>query len=391
MHVTKHSISSHPAQIPPVILDRGALVNNAKDNLQALQVRLSSLSTRVSVLDPTVDPRWSRFLAAHPRASVFHSPAWLEVIRATYGYQPLVFTTAGAGEELSNGAVFSIVRSWLVGPRLVSLPFSDHVDPLVDSQEDLCALLDAFEKGQQAGLWKSVELRPPCTSSTESHWGDFHEGQRFALHQVDLTPDLDTVFSRFHKDSIQRRIRKAEREGVKYLEGRSEKLLADFFRLMVLTRKRLSVPPPPLSWFRNVIEHLGEDATIRVARYQGHPVAAVLSLLYKQTAVYKYGCTDDRYHKLGAMPFLFWKMIQDAKHYGAQSLDLGRSDLYNQGLITFKEKFGATRSDLVYRKYPGSRGPAAENWKLRTAKRVFHLLPHSLLTRAGEIIYPHIG
>ena len=46
---------------------------------------------------------------------------WLESLRLTYGYDPLVFTLSPAGRELENGIVFCRVRSWLTGRKLVSV------------------------------------------------------------------------------------------------------------------------------------------------------------------------------------------------------------------------------------------------------------------------------
>ena len=48
------------------------------------------MTTGVSVLDPLADARWDDLLERHPRASVFHSRGWLEALKRTYGYEPIV-------------------------------------------------------------------------------------------------------------------------------------------------------------------------------------------------------------------------------------------------------------------------------------------------------------
>src|ERR1700719_16804 len=87
-------------------------------------------------LDPTQDLRWAELVRRHPKASAFHAVAWLQALRRTYGYEPVVFTTSPPTGELKNGLVFCCINSWLTGRRLVSLPFSDHCEPLCDSAED---------------------------------------------------------------------------------------------------------------------------------------------------------------------------------------------------------------------------------------------------------------
>jgi hypothetical protein len=343
-------------------------------------------------LDPISDSRWEEFLQRDPRASVFHSPGWLQALACTYGYKPVVFTTTPPDRPLENGAVFSIVRSWLIHPRLVSLPFSDHVDPLMDEAKDLLELLDNLRSGQQAGKWKKIEFRPPATGRQHLDWGTFHDGQSFVLHHIDLCVGLDRVYSRFHHDSIQRKIRKAERCGVEEDVGRSERHVQIFFALHTMTRRRKSLPPPPYSWFRNILDCLGEKVKIRLALKEGRPIAAILTLRFKETAVYKYGCTDNRYHNLGAMPFLLWRAMEEEHQTGARKFDLGRSEIHNSGLIGFKEKFGAERTQMIHKIFPNMHSSALEqDWRMVWAKKLFRLLPEKALVYAGSCIYPHIG
>src|SRR5438067_1875924 len=86
-------------------------------------------------IDPVSDPRWSEFLQTNRGASVFHTAGWMDALRRTYGYEPVAYTTSPPCTMLDNGWVFCRVRSWLTGRRLVSLPFSDHCDPLVQESE----------------------------------------------------------------------------------------------------------------------------------------------------------------------------------------------------------------------------------------------------------------
>src|SRR5882762_9825597 len=163
-------------------------------------------------INPIADSRWGEFLHRHPRASIFHTPEWLEALQRTYGYDPVVFTTSLPGEQLQDGVVFCRVKSWLVRPRLVALPFSDHSEPLVSNQENLLKLLTFLAEGKAQGKWTSVELRPSYALNTFANWSNFQDGQRFVLHSLDLQPSLASLFRGLNKDSTQRKIRKAIRE-----------------------------------------------------------------------------------------------------------------------------------------------------------------------------------
>src|SRR5579864_4482975 len=110
--------------------------------------------------EPLSDFRWPHFLQRHPRSSVFHTLEWLEALRRTYGYEPIAVTTSSPRADLTNAMVFCRVDSWLTGRRLVSLPFSDHCDALVDTTTDMAQIVSALERQLRYERLRYVEIRP---------------------------------------------------------------------------------------------------------------------------------------------------------------------------------------------------------------------------------------
>jgi len=352
--------------------------------------------TRVSqCIEPLQDARWEPFLAKHPRASVFHASPWLEALRRTYGFQPIAFTTSGAGQDLENAIVFCRVESWLTGRRLVSLPFSDHCEPLVDRVEDQDVLTAALEREFEEQRWSYLEIRP--IGSFKMVTPLTRTAVPYAFHQLDLTRDLDAIFRRFHKNSTQRKIRRAEREGLIYREGSNPELLDDFFRLFTLTRKRQGLAPQSKQWFRNLMDCFGDALKVRVALQHGRAIAAMITIRHKDTLTYKYGCCDVRFNNLGPMHLLFWNAIQEAKAAGLRCLDFGRSNADQEGLITFKNRWGATQSLLTYSRYGAEEKSThifdlySSQWKSRVAKYTLKHLSPFVLPMIGQILYKHIG
>lgn len=358
-------------------------------------VLLTEDSRLLSEFDPLSDPRWREFLERHPRSSVFHSTEWLEALRRTYGYESVAFTTSAPGEKLQNAVVFCRVDSWLTGRRLVSLPFSDHCDVLVDSPADLNAMVASVENDVRQQKLQFAEIRVTQTLDT-STLGSCST-RTHCLHQVDLKPDLDTLFNNCHKDSTQRKIRRAEREGLIYEEGRSEPMLDIFYRLLLLTRRRHVLPPQPKKWFQNLIDSFGKALKIRVAFQGTLPIAAIVTLRYKDTLVYKYGCSDALFHPLGGMHLLFWKSIEEAKRDGVCTFDLGRTESEHLGLMTFKDHWHAERKTitqvrlLTSEQSKGAFRSDGSNWKGRAARIVFPYLPDCILKSAGNLAYKHVG
>ncbi len=346
------------------------------------------------VEDPIGDPRWSELLDRHPAASIFHSPGWLRALRQTYGYEPFVVTTS-PGPVLNNGLVACRVKGW-TSHRLVSLPFSDHCDPLVDGTDDLSEMLALLCAHARTSGCQSVELRPRHAGrpfEIAAGAGGLERGAEYHQHQLDLRGSVAEIFGRMHHSSTQRAVRRAEREGLTYETGTSDRLLASFYRLLRMTRRRHGLPPQPFAWFRNLVSCLGERVAVHAAvNKDGEAIATILTLSARKTIYYKYGGSDAAHHRLGGMPFLFWRVIQDARAGGFVEMDLGRSDLDQPGLVAFKDHLGGTRWTLTYY---GSRArshhAARRDWMSRAARGVCAHLPDAALDLTGRLIYKRLG
>jgi CelD/BcsL family acetyltransferase involved in cellulose biosynthesis len=344
----------------------------------------------LNLIDPLDDPRWDDLVARHPSASAFHRRGWLEALKQTYGYKPFALTSAAPGEALTNGIVACRISSWLTGTRLVSLPFADHCEPLSGNSFDRQLLADGLVEECARQHCKYLEFRPLPSSANPGN--EFQSGESFYFHELDLSPTIEQLFKGLHKDSIQRKIRRAEKEQLTYEVGRTNEFIDTVYNLLLITRRRHHLPPQPKTWFRNLARNMGEALHIRVARKNGAPVATLLTLRHRGNVIYKYGCSDGAFHQLGGMPFLFWKLIEESKASGAERIDFGRSEMENEGLVAFKDKFGTTKKTLTYFRHPQGKKRNASSWgDSGFARRVFSVLPDGVLSAAGKILYRHIG
>src|SRR5262249_6586359 len=127
-------------------------------DVQAPNMEAENLA--VFEFNPLQDPRWNALVETHPKASIFHTSGWLRALRQTYGYEPVAFTTSDPSEPLRNALVFAWIRSWMTGTRIVSIPFSDHCEPLFESDGSLPAVLHHLNSNSDRRGWKHAELRP---------------------------------------------------------------------------------------------------------------------------------------------------------------------------------------------------------------------------------------
>jgi lipid II:glycine glycyltransferase (peptidoglycan interpeptide bridge formation enzyme) len=341
-------------------------------------------------IDPLSDRRWDAFVESHPNSSVFHTSGWLEALRRTYGYEPVVYTASPPHGELTNGLLFCRLSSWLTGKRLVSIPFSDHCDLLLENGDSGDVVFEHLCRERAIHQWKYVEIRPRgCFPGIQPR---MNTSRTYCFHVVDLTRTPNEIFSDFHMSCTQRKIRRAERLKLVYRDGRSSEFLSALYSLVMITRKRQGIFPQPFCWFQNLAECFGPAMQVRLALAGGTPVAGVVTLRFRNTLVYKYSASDPAFSNLGGTQWLIWKAIKEAKTLGLKELDLGRTDWDNLGLITFKDRLGGKRYSLSYWQYP-----KAAAWP-----RIFEVLqqpvgwmvghtPLPILVAGSRLLYRHVG
>ena len=144
------------------------------------------------------------------------------------------------------------MESWLTGRRLVSLPFSDYCQPLVDDTHDLNLLMKALDPERHRGGWRYVELRP-C-EEIETPEPVYHVSSTYFRHEINLNPSHGVVQKFSQEFDSTQNTGEAEREKLDYREGTSGADLDAFYRLLVLTRRRHSVHPQPEVSFRNLLD-----------------------------------------------------------------------------------------------------------------------------------------
>lgn len=344
----------------------------------------------IHILNPLLDNRWEELVARHPNASAFHQRGWLQSLARTYGYEPFVLTSTPPGEPLDNGLVLFLVSSWITGTRLVSVPFADHCEPLFNEPGESQEFINWLRVECDSRQRQYVELRP--LSGVQGTLDGLQPNRSYWFHELDIRPGLEQLFHGLHKNSFRRKIQRAERERLSYEEGSSERLMGEFYRLLLTTRRRHQLLPQPRSWFRNLLECMGDKLQIRLTRKNGVAIAAMLTLQHRSSVIYKYGCSDERFHSLGGMPLLFWRLIEASKASGAEKIDFGRSDLNNEGLIVFKDRLGTRRKLLTYCRYTRIEGRGMATLRdSQTVRQFFSFLPDAVSAVAGRVLYRHMG
>ena len=173
---------------------------------------------KVIRINPIRDGRWQAFAECHSDATVFHTKAWLEALHRTYEYEPVTYAIQDAGRVVS-GIPFCAVRSFITGRRLVSLPFSDHCQPLLACPGDLDQLLMTAQSDALTDRFKYVEIRPLQVKGIELS-NTLATRDSVVVHKVDISRSEEELLRSFHLN-IRRNIAKTDRGQLRYEIGRA--------------------------------------------------------------------------------------------------------------------------------------------------------------------------
>jgi CelD/BcsL family acetyltransferase involved in cellulose biosynthesis len=328
------------------------------------------------------DPAWRDFVESRSDATIFHHPEWARLVADCYGYRPLVVAES-LGGAIASGTPAIAVRRPLGPRRWVSLPFTDHCPPLDGAAGvDLLGGLHELARGSAFDVF---ELRASAASG---------EGAPFVRHTVPLTPDTRALWKRLRRNH-RRSVEDANESGARVVRGTDASDLETFYRIHMQTRRRLGVPVQPLRFFRLFYERIVRAGLgFVLTAYVGDVAAAsAVFCAWNGTVVCKYSGRADGFERLDAIHLLFWNGIRWGAENGFHTFDLGRTNVEQARLRSFKDGWGTREEPLAYsyiERVPKARRAAASSHRAERAMAQLIQRSSPWVCRAiGEVLYKY--
>lgn len=294
--------------------------------------------------------RWDALVAQAENASVFHTAAWASIWTGEWRnarWETLVLED-DAGFAAGLGA---IVRRRGLWRSIDAMPYATYGGPIVrrghpDPGAARRALLEAFQAWIQsrrvlrAGLaWYGgcAEELPEELASRESF-----------THVLPLAADFEELASHF-APSTRRLIRQTEGSGLSIRPIANEEDLRAFYSIAVETVRRRGGEPKPFSLYERIAATL---VPAGLARYHlvtagAEPVAGSLHLFHQGAAVSWLPVSRESFWHLRPNNFLIAHVLESLCAAGYLEYNFGASPPDAEGLIRFKEGWGATRRPVL--------------------------------------------
>jgi hypothetical protein len=333
------------------------------------------------------DNRWDDLIKSQPNATIFHHPAWLRLIKESYGYRPFVLVIRDGNGNICAGLPVMEIKRIFTRTRWVSLPFSDHCAPLYNDSSALNQLVDIL----------TIQARKPGAPQIELRWLnpsqiEIQPSGEFVLHTIPLCDDLETVTQRIHP-SHRRNIKIAQAHDVQIKFGRSLEDIREYYSLHLQTRHKQGVPIQPYHFFELLHKRLIDQGLgfVLLAYENQQCLAGAVFLHWNQTLTYKYGASRSDHLSLRPNHLIFWKAIEWGCEHGYARLDLGRSSIDNAGLRDFKSRWGAKETPLFYTNLTRQSDRIPDHRLRNIVQVVIQKSPRWVCRLSGEILYRYFG
>lgn len=330
----------------------------------------------------TVD-EWQEFVEGQVNSFIFHHRKWLELLHGHYGFQIRIPSIASNG-RIRVAIPFLQTRNLRGRKKLISLPFTDYVPVLSQEQLAVATLCQTIQNDLR-DKYDTIIIR------SDEPISGFESVSHGVRHEMRTDIPLEQIEASFDT-AIRRNLLKAERKQLEFVKRTDDSAIEIFYRLHVLTRKRLGVPVQSKSYFRKLNHELIANGLgfVGLVTKENRPIAAGVFLGFNGRLIYKYAASDPCSLDHRPNDWLVYNSIRLAAEEGYRIFDFGITDRKQEGLRRFKSKWGATESDVFYNQVLGEPdrniGPSCA---VRIASEIIKRSPTAVCRVLGKAFYKY--
>lgn len=361
-------------------------------------VRTVSPYVQILTTEQAESKGWNNMVAEHPMGSVFQHTAFVKVISATFGHtRPYYMSLQDKSDRCVGGLVIFLVKSWLTGIRLVSIPFAFYADPMISSRGEFETLFREILELSKREKASYVEIRARNSADLLAETNLMIPVYYHKTYFLDLTKGLSAIWDGFQRNSVKQSIRRAERSGVRVRLAESEQEVVSYYHILARDRRRLGLPPQKPEYFQNVWRYLVPRglAQFWVAHKRNQLVGGLCNFTFKETVFLGYIGTDVSCRRYGVGQSLVWSAIRAASKQSLRIVDFGKTSPHADGQINYKKNWGAVELEAPVFYYPRVMGVSSyddeQNLSYRLMRLFWANMPPGLSTIASKFFYRHTG
>jgi len=371
----------------------------------SLSRKLVLAPKKIAIVDwlrPADEAEWDAFVGQHRFGLVYHLSAWKQVLETAFPHIRGRFLVARDGDsgDIQAGIPVYDVRSWLLGNRIVGVPFATMCDPLVSDAEEFDLFLPKLREHQRKTNSKRVEIRARKTAFFLQNNVALRGDVGFKHLYILLDKDRDALFRTFSRTCVRKNITKAQNSGIVVEQRHDDASIRICYDILAAARRRISLPQMPFTFFQSMLKFLSpRHISFFLALHNGKAVGCfVMSRMSDFWTAEYAGVADDA--PSGVDQMLYWETVKYAQDRGGKIYSFGRTAVANKGLLTYKRRWAPMEEDLVDFTFCalGDRTETVEmvhhtdaSLAYRAARAVLRKVPMPIYRKIGDFCYHHLG
>ena len=344
---------------------------------------------------------WEEFVKKNKVSKFYHSLDFKDSIEKTYKNCEAEYYLLINGEVKAIFPFF-LVKSKLLGNRIISLPFLDNGGFL--GKYDLKTIRKLLEKLKKIKNLKHIEIR--LNSFMESFENNkkiflnlnFHE--RKEKNQIFLELKGESELWEGFNRITRKGIKKAEKSELEIKEINNEEELKKFYNLYLKNMKTFESPQHSYTYFLNLFNKLRKNFK-GLNCYKDKELIGSLIVLFSKNYVHaSYNPSNGKYLRHQPNDLLHWEIIKWASKNKIIYFDMGQCEsnakegTRAEGIFRFKKKWLGKVYDKVYFYYylnENNKEKVREEDKLKKFRKLWSKIPLSVLKVIGPKIISQLG
>lgn len=334
----------------------------------------------------TSNDRIKHYVENSHAASVYHLPAWGELIKRIFGHDSYYFYAENATGNICGVLPIIRLKSHLFGDYMVSMPYFNYGGAIANDSEIESALMnEAVTLAKQLGT-EHIEFRDHI--KREGDWK--HRTDKVNM-LLELPEDIESLNKKLGS-KIRAQIRRPLREGAEIVKGGIE-LLDDFYNVFSYNMRDLGTPVYSKQFFLEMLKTFPDNTSIVIIRIKEKAAAAGFLIGFHDRMEIPWASTIKQYNRYSVNMLLYWEVLNLAIEMNYKIFDFGRSSK-DSGTYRFKKQWGATPLQLYWHYWLKSKTDIPQinpsNPKYRIFIKTWQHLPLFLANRIGPALIKNI-
>lgn len=347
---------------------------------------LAPTTDRLVTLSGPTRGAWDAYVHCRAEGTLFHTSAWHDAVSRAFPHRAYYVLCERHGRTVGVLPLF-LVKSWLGGRMLVSVPYGVGGGVIADDADAEVALIQRAKKIAGDEGCCVLDLR-----SARAVMSDQAVNDRYVTFERELPERSELVLG-----WLPRKARAAARNGrAKFglTTDWNPCRLRDVWRLYTVSMRRLGSLSYPWTFFEALLDEFGSSAWVSTVLFDNKPVGGLLSFVHRDRVMpYFFGASSAAKH-YSVANYAYLTLMERAVDAGVRIFDFGRSRRDNTGSYEFKRLHGFTPKALEYQQFvpPGRTRPnlSPSNPRYRTVRRVWAYLPLAVTRTVGAVVARHI-